>query len=158
MARAFRAEVAEPAAPLPAAHHDQVLSALEDFRSKLAADAVRERAVDHTVGPNEQSAIRVLAAAQAMPNIASNEKALFVAAQHAVRLAKFQDLPRKLNAFQKAVNKQTVTTAAYLDKLLEIIRSYPLDLNEPDSPTSKTPAVDPKQLPQIILSESFTTK
>ena len=158
IARAFRAEVAEPAAPLPDTHHDQVLAALEDFRTKLAADAVRERAVDHTVGPNEQNAIRVLAAAQAMPNISAKEKALFIAAQHAVKLAKFQDLPRKLNAFQKAVNKTHVTTAAYLDKLLEIIRTYPLIVNEPDSPTPESAAVDPKLLPQIILSESFTTK
>ena len=158
MARAFRAEVSEPAAPLPAAHHEQVMSALEDFRTKLAADAVRDRAVDHTVGPNEQSAIRVLAAAQSMPNIAPQEKALFIAAQQAVRLAKFQDLPRKLNAFQKAVNKKPVTTSAYLDKLLEIIRTYPLDVAEPDAPTPAKAAVDAKFIPQIILSESFTTK
>ena len=158
MARAFRAEVAEPAAPLPVTHHSQVLAALEDFRAKLAADAVRERAVDHTIGPNEQSAIRLLAAAQAMPNIAPNEKALFVAAQHAVRVAKFQDLPRKLNAFQKAVKKKPVTMAVYLDKVLEIIRAYPLNLAEPDTPAPATPAVDAKFIPQIILSESFTTK
>jgi len=156
MARAFRAEVSEPAAPLAEKHHEQVLSALEDFRTKLAADALRERAVDHTVGPNEQAAIRVLAAAQAMPNISGKEKALFVAAQHAVRLAKFQDLPRKLNAFQKAVNKKPVTTGVYLDKLLEIIRTYPLDVNEPDAPSQSTPALDPKLIPKIILSESFT--
>ena len=158
IARAFRAEVAEPAAPLPATHHDQVLAALDDFRTKLAADAVRERAVDHTVGPNEQNAIRVLAAAQAMPNISAKEKAQFIAAQHAVRLAKFNKLTTKINSFQKAVNKTHVTTAAYLDKLLEIIRGYPLILDEPDSPTPETAAVDPKLLPQIILSESFTTK
>ncbi len=158
MARAFRAEVSEPAAPLPEKHHEQVLSALEDFRTKLAADALRERAVDHTVGPNEQAAIRVLAAAQAMPNIAPKEKALFVAAQHAVRLAKFQDLPRKLNAFQKAVNKKPVTTGVYLDKLLEIIRTYPLDVNEPEAPAPSAPAVDAKLIPKIILSESFVAQ
>src|SRR5204862_111961 len=78
-------------------------------------------------GPHEQSAIRLLAAAQAMPNISPKEKAEFIAAQHAVRLVKFQDLPRKLNALQKAVTKKPVTTAAYLDKLLEIVRTYPLN-------------------------------
>lgn len=155
MARAFRAEVSEPGAPLPSTHHGQVMSALEDFRAKLAADAVRERAVDHTVGPNEQSAIRILAAAQSMPNIAPQEKALFIAAQHAVRLARFQDLPRKLNAFQKAVAKTHISTAAYLDKLLEIIRTYPLDVAEPDAPAPATPPVDARFVPQIILSESF---
>ena len=155
MARAFRAEVSEPAAPLHDAHHQHVQSALTDFSAKLAADAIRERAVDHTVGPNEQSAIRLLAAAQAMPNISQKEKAEFIAAQHAVRLAKFQDLPRKLNGLQKAVTKKPVTTAAYLDKLLEIIRAYPLDV-EDDSPVPATnsaaPAASP---PEIILSESF---
>ena len=139
--------------------HNSLIPGMQDCKkTKLAADAVRERAVDHTVGPNEQSAIRVLAAAQAMPNISAKEKALFLAAQHAVKLAKFQDLPRKLNAFQKAVNKKPVTTAAYLDKLLEIIRTYPLDVTELDSPAPEAAAVDPKQLPQIILSESFTAK
>lgn len=154
MARAFRAEVAEPAAPLPTSHHAQVLAALEDFQTKLAADAVRNRAVDHTVGPNEQGAIRVLAAAQAMPNIAPKEKALLVAAQHAVRFAKFQDLPRKLNALQRAVARKPVTTAAYLDKLLEIIRSYPLDVAEPEQAPPVNSLIK-EFTPQIILSESF---
>ncbi|HSY20243.1 MAG TPA: helicase-related protein [Candidatus Acidoferrales bacterium] len=158
MARAFRAEVSESAAPLPATHHEQVLDALEDFRTKLAADAVRERAVDHTAGPNEQKAMRLLAAAQGMPNVSAAEKALLVAAQHAIRVAKFQDLSRKLNALQKAVVKKPVTTAALLDKLLEIIRSYPLDVAEPDADASETPVVDHRFIPHIILSESFTTK
>jgi superfamily II DNA or RNA helicase len=87
MARAFRAEVSEPAIPLHDAHHNHVLAALEDFRAKLAADSVRERAVDHTVGPNEQKAIRLLAAAQGMPNTSATEKKLLVAAQHAIRVS-----------------------------------------------------------------------
>jgi superfamily II DNA or RNA helicase len=154
MAKAFRAEVAETAAPLHDAHHQHVQSALDDFSAKLAADAVRERAVDHTVGPNEQKAIRLLAAAQGMPNVSAQEKALLAAAQHAVRLAKFQDLPRKINAFQKAVTTKRVTTAVYLDKLMEIIRAYPLDVEEEaPAPTPSAPPV--ASAPEIILSESF---
>ncbi|GDY20686.1 hypothetical protein LBMAG56_20320 [Verrucomicrobiota bacterium] len=155
MARAFRAEVTEAAVPLHDAHHDQVLSALDDFRTKLAADAVRERAVDHTVGPNEQKALRLLAAAQGMPNVSVAERALLVAAQHAIRVAKFQDLPRQLNALQKAVAKKPVTSAALLDKLMEILRSYPLDVAEPDAPAAATGLVTAEYVPQIILSESF---
>ena len=64
--------------------------------------------------------------------------ALLVAAQHAIRVAKFQDLSRKLNALQKAVAKKPVTTAALLDKLMEILRSYPLDVAEPDAPAAAT--------------------
>ena len=154
MAKAFRAEVAEASASLHDAHHAHVQSALADFSAKLTADTVTERAVDHTLGPNQQSAIRVLAAAQGMPNISPKEKSLFIAAQHAVRLTKFQDLPRKLNAFQKAVNKKPVTTAAYLDKLLEIIRAYPLDTEE-DEPPAASNAPPIASAPEIILSESF---
>ena len=155
MARAFRAEVAERPVPLHDAHHDQVLAAVEDFHTKLAADVVRDRAVDHTVGPNEQKAMRLLAAAQGMPNVSVAEKALLVAAQHAIRVAKFQDLPRQLNALQKAVAKTPVTTAAYLDKLLEIIRTYPLDVAEPENPTPAGGFTATEFTPQIILSESF---
>jgi hypothetical protein len=65
----------------------------------------------------------------------------------------------KLKGFYKAkaVNKKPVSTAAYLDKLLEIIRTYPLDVNEPDSPAQTAPVVDAKLIPKIILSESFAT-
>ena len=155
MDSSFRAEVTAVAVPLHDAHHAQVLSALDDFRTKLATDAVRERAVDHTVGPNEQKALRLLAAAQGMPNVSVADRALLVAAQHAIRVAKFQDLSRKLNALQKAVAKKPVTTAALLDKLMEILRSYPLDVAEPDAPATATGLVTAEYVPQIILSESF---
>ncbi len=161
-ARAFRAEVAEKPAPLPDSHHDQVRGAVADFREKLEADAVRERAVDHTLGPNEQKAIRLLAAARGMPHVSAAEKALLHSAQNAIKLAKFQDLPRKLNALQKAVaNPKTgtsrVTTAAYLDRLLAIVRSYPLEVEEPEA-DERDPAIEFSGFePRIILSESFTT-
>jgi hypothetical protein len=96
-----------------------------------------------------------LAAAQGMPNVSVAERALLVAAQHAIRVAKFQDLSRKLNALQNAVLKKTVTTAALLDKLLEILRSYPLDVSEPDAAALAAGVVIGQYVPQIILSESF---
>ena len=155
MAKAFRAEVAESSAPLHDAHYNHVQAALDDFSAKLTAD-VRERAVDPTIGPNEAKAIRLLAAAQGMPNVSAQEKALLLAAQHALRLAKFQDLPRKLNAFQKAVTTKRVTTAVYLDKLLEIVRGYPLDVEE-ETPSTMPSAPPVASAPEIILSESFAT-
>ena len=156
MARAFRAEVAEPGIPLHDAHHNQVQAAMEDFQAKFQADALRERAVDHTVGPNEQKAIRLLAAAQGLPNISPAEKRLVIAAQQAVRIAKYQELPRKLNALQKAIAKRPVSTAVLLDKLLEIIRSYDLGTNE-DTGVEVSQPHNPTQLtPEIILSESFS--
>ncbi len=156
MARGFRAEPAERPVPLHDAHHNHVLTALEDFQTKQEADAVRERAVDHTLGPNEQKAIRLLAAAQSMPNVSSEERALFLAAQHAVRLARFQELPRKINALQRAVVKTPVTTAVYLDKLAEIVRSYPLLKEEAPLPRLVQHDLPFGFTPDIILSESFS--
>ncbi len=160
MARAFRAEVAEAAGPLHASHHRQVQAAFEDFRTKLERDAVRARAVDHTVGPNEQKAIRLLAAAAGIPDLSPGEKAVLAAAQQAVRLARFQDLPRKLNALQRAMAKKHASTAAFLEKLLEIVRGYPLleGIPSTDAPAPPPAAVAeslPGFLPEIILSESF---
>ena len=155
MARAFRAELAETTAPLHDQHHSHVATALADFHTKLQADAVRQRAVDPTVGPNELKAIRLLAAAIGMPHVSAQEKAHLTAAQHAIKLARFNDLPRKLSALQKAVAKQPVTTAVYLDKLLAIIRAYPLE-TEAEESTTPAPAQTGFQ-PDIILSESFTT-
>ncbi len=155
-ARVFRAEVTEASIPLHDGHHRHVMSALEDFRKQVEADAARQRAVDHTAGPNELKAIRLLAAAQGMPNVSPSERALFAAAQHAIKVAKFQELPRKLNALQKAVEKKPVTTSVYLDKLIEILRSYPLDV-EGEAGSAATEAALPAELaPKIILSESFS--
>ena len=162
MARAFRAEVAEQRAPLHERHHDDVRGAVADFREKMEADAARELAVDHTLGPNEQKAIRLLAAASGMPHVSAAEKALLHAAQHAIKLARFQDLPRKLNKLQKEASgktgKQIVSTAVYLDKLMEIVRSYPLEVDEEeDVDRPHSPADLFGFEPRIILSESFTS-
>lgn len=160
MARAFRAEVSEKPSPLHEKHHDDVRGAVADFREKLEADAVREIAVDHTLGPNEQKAIRLLAAAMGMPNVSAAEKALLTAAQHAVKLAKFQELPRKLNKLQKdataKTGKRIVSTAAYLDKLMEIVRAYPLEVEDANDIDKSETNVDLSGFePKIILSESF---
>jgi len=161
MARAFRAEVAEKSSPLHDKHHDDVRGAVADFREKLEADAARELAVDHTLGPNEQKAIRLLAAATGMPHVSAAEKALLTAAQHAIKLAKFQDLPRKLNKLQKDATaksgKPIVSTAVYLDKLMDIVRAYPLEVEDADDVDKPEADVDLTGFePKIILSESFT--
>ena len=95
-----------------------------------------------------------------MPNVSAAEKALLTAAQHAIKLAKFQDLPRKLNKLQKdataKTGKRIVSTAAYLDKLMEITRAYPLEVGEDYAVDRPDSTVDLSGFePKIILSESF---
>jgi superfamily II DNA or RNA helicase len=158
MARGFRAEVAEPAAPLPPHHHEQVLAAVADARTKLTADTLRERAIDRTLNPHEQKAVGLLAAAQRLPHVAAAEQALLAAGQQAIRVGRFADLSRKLGALQKAVAKQPVSTAAYLDKLIELLRTYPLDADPASPVVSPAPVTEgglSRHEPAIILSESF---
>ena len=95
-----------------------------------------------------------------MPNVSATEKALLTAAQHAIKVAKFQDLPRKLNKLQKDASaksgKRIVSTAAYLDKLMEIVRAYPLEVEDTDDLDKPGADVDLTGFePKIILSESF---
>ncbi len=155
MARAFRADVSEKSVPLHDAHHNHMEIAVDDFQTKLDADAVRESAVDHTLGPNEQRAIRLLAAAQAMPNVTPEERTLLQAAQHAIKLARFAELPRKINALQRANEKKRVNNAVFLDRLVAIVRGYPLKTDADVAPASSRSS-SPEWTPEIILSESFS--
>jgi hypothetical protein len=95
-----------------------------------------------------------------MPNVSAAEKAWFMAAQHAIKLGKFQDLPRKLNKLQRdataKTGKRIVSTAAYLDKLMQIVRSYPLEIEDVEESEVRDRPVDLTGFePKIILSESF---
>ena len=66
----------------------------------------------------------------------------------------------KLNKLQKDANAKTgkriVSTAAYLDKLMEIVRAYPLEVEDADDIDRPEANVDLSGFePKIILSESF---
>jgi hypothetical protein len=52
--------------------------------------------------------------------------------------------------------KRIVSTAAYLDKLMEIVRAYPLEVEDTEDPDKPDADVDLTGFePKIILSESF---
>lgn len=91
-----------------------------------------------------------------MTNVSADERTLFLAAQQAVRLSRFQDLPRKINALQRAVARTSVTTAVFLDKLAAIVRSYPLITEEPAARAPEQLELPVAFAPDIILSESFS--
>ena len=116
--------------------------------------------LQESFGQTQKGAQDQLAASQ--QQITDLNKKL-TAAQHAIKLAKFQDLPRKLNKLQKDATaksgKPIVSTAVYLDKLMDIVRAYPLevedaaDLDKPESDIDLS-GFEPK----IILSESFVSR
>jgi hypothetical protein len=63
-------------------------------------------------------------------------------------------LQRQINQLQRSTKEVKLTPAALADKLIEILRGYPLIDQDEQSPTKGHPRVSDTP-PDIILSESF---
>ncbi|MBL9115460.1 MAG: hypothetical protein JNJ83_10680 [Verrucomicrobiaceae bacterium] len=160
-AREFRApDPAEKGVSLPDHHHADVQAALRLFRDKAVAAAVAEKALDANPGPNERRAQEFLEAFLKLDILSDAEKDIVRSAKLAVRKAKFQKLQKDINKLQKSVKQVKVSNSVLADKLMALLRGYPLD-QEPASPSSQPPhpsdGVNHGALPRIILSESFTS-
>ena len=89
-----------------------------------------------------------------LPFVSDEEKHLIKAARQAIRRARFLKLQRQINQLQRSTKEVKIAPAALADKLMQILRGYPL-LDQSDQPVT---AVHPRFLdtpPDIILSESF---
>jgi superfamily II DNA/RNA helicase len=143
----------EKAIPLIAAHHDHINAALEKFKQSVVSEALQAETVDATQGPNEQRALRYLDGFVNLPFVNEAERALIQSAKTAIRRARFQNLQRQINQLQRSTKTVKLTPAALADKLMQILRTYPLQQSEDMPVTSAPRALD--TAPDIILSESF---
>lgn len=150
----FRApDPKEKAIPLHAAHHDHINSALVKFRESVVAEALQAETVDATQGPNEQRALRYIDGFASLPFVNEEERALIQAAKTAIRRARFQNLQRQINQLQRSTKTVKMTPAALADKLIQILRSYPLQQASDAPVIQSVRTID--TAPDIILSESF---
>jgi superfamily II DNA or RNA helicase len=158
-AGAFRANVKEKAIDLHNMHHDHVNAALNDFRDKLQSETLEQRVVDAHQGPNERKALAYLDAFTKLTFISEEELALLKAAKKAIKLARFQNLQRDINKLQRSTKKTRVAQVDLLDKLMNIVRKYPLDasITEEDRPLVSIKSLEELQ-PEIIISESYQGK
>ena len=143
----------EKAVPLHAEHHNHVNAALIKFKESVIAEALQTETVDATQGPNEQRALRYLDGFANLPFVNEEERALIQSAKIAIRRARFQNLQRQINALQRSTKTVKVTPAALADKLMQILRTYPLQ-QASEAPVSAA-ARPLDTTPDIILSESF---
>ena len=143
--------------PLPDHHHQDVQDALRLFQEKAAEAAVAEKALDAAPGPNERRALEFLDAFLKLNILSDSEKDLIRAGKLAVRKVKFQKLQRDINKLQKSVKQVKVTPSVLADKLVTLLRSYPLELEAQKTHLAAHPSepVNTAALPRIILSESF---
>jgi hypothetical protein len=154
-AREFRApDLKEKTIPLHAAHHDHVNAALARFKEQSTAQALQAEVADAAQGPNERRALAYLDGFLSLPFVSDEETRLIKAARQAIRRARFLKLQRQINQLQRSTKEVKIAPAALADKLMQILRGYPL-LDQADQPIT---AVHPRFLdtpPDIILSESF---
>ena len=151
----FRApDPKEKAIPLHGAHHDHVNTALSRFKEQETSDVLGSQTVEHTPSPNGRRALSYLDAFLGLPILSEEEKQLIIAAKLAIRRARFQNLQRQINKLQRSVKNVQVAAAVQADKIIAVLREYPL-LEQSEKAAS---TVNPRLLdtpPDIILSESF---
>jgi len=151
----FRApDPKEKTIPLHGAHHDHINTALNRFKEQATSEVLESQTVEHTPSPNERRALTYLDTFLSLSILSDEEKHLVQAAKLALRRARFQNLQRQINQLQRSVKNVHVAPAIQADKLVALLRTYPL-LEQPEKSAA---TVNPKLLdtpPDIILSESF---
>lgn len=155
-AKEFKAYLDEKSIELHENHHNHVNIAIEDFNRQLEADKKTESIVDVTLSPRDKNALSFLAAFINMQEVSKEQKILVKFAQEAIRVHKFNQLPKKVNKLAKAVKKTPMRIDVMIEKLFTILEEFPLRKEE--SIESKTQALLPiikGELPEIIISESF---
>ena len=155
-ARCFKTVADEKSLPLHDRHHEQIQTAVEDFRTKLNEEASADRLVDATQGPNERKAKQFLDMFLNMQITGPGEKRLIEAAKLAIRRGRFIALQRDINKLKRDTNKGHLKPAVLLDKLIEILDKFPLDPEQEDETPLLNIKADAPLQPEIIISESFT--
>jgi len=157
VAKEFRADKPESSIPLHEKHHDQVISAINDFNNKLQEEAASSQVVDTTQGPNEKRALAYLDGFLSLPFINDVEKKKVKSAKTAIKNAKFQKLQREVNALKRNAKKDKIKPVDLLDAVIRIIDKYPIDYQEENSTTPLITVKSFEKLrPEIIISESYT--
>lgn len=151
----FEAEPVEKGIDLHANHHEQVQAGVLLFADILEREKAKDKKVDVTQGPNEKRANAYLDAMIDLPFTSEDERKLIVKAKEAIRQGKFQNLQRDINKLQRAVKKSPLKPAIILEKVVEILKGYPLADEEAQETFEKKVVKLKAMNPEIIISESF---
>lgn len=154
--RQFEAFQTEKGIPLHSLHHEQVQKAIQVFTDKIEDEKAKDKKVDTTQGPNEKNAIAYLDAMLHLPFINDKETQLIIIAKEAIRKGRFQNLQRDINKLHKAVKKAPLKPVIILERVIGILKSYPLKQEEEEI-YQEVQVIKPRVLnPEIIITESFS--
>lgn len=152
--RRFRATTDEKGFPLPSDHHEQVNGAITQFKSLQAGERAAEKQASK-FGPNEKNALSYLDAFTRMTAWSEDDLLLIYLAQKAIKNAIFQKLPRQLIQLRKSAEKAKLKPAVIADKIIEILKTYPLLEPQAEEKEASVNLTVKKDEPNIIISESF---
>lgn len=156
-AKEFKAYADEKAIPLHDDHHDHVNQAVAAFQAHIEEEQRAESIVDTSLSPQDRAVLAFLSAFMKMPEVSDEQRALIKAAQQAIKVHTYNQLPKKLNRLAKAVKKTPMRIDIMLDKLMEILEDFPLHgtVDEDLAGALLFPTAIQHEVPDIIISESF---
>ena len=156
-AKEFKAYPDEKAIPLHDNHHDHVNQAVAAFQAQIEAERRAETVIDASLSPQDRAVLAFLSAFLNMPEVSDEQRTLIRAAQQAIKIHTYNQLPKKLNRLAKAVKKTPMRIDIMLDKLMDILEDFPLHGRlEDDQPGALMfPTAIQSEIPDIIISESF---
>ncbi|MHB8335806.1 MAG: helicase-related protein [Ignavibacteriaceae bacterium] len=157
-AKQFETKTEEKQIPLHEYHHQQVNNAIKAFSEQIQSEAAKDKKVDTTQGPNEKKALSYLDAFLNTKIVSQEEIGLILLAKKAIRNGRFQNLQRDINKLQAAVKKKSVKPVILLEKLMQILNSYPLQtlIDDNANTTAQLDLIFSELNPEIIISESFS--
>lgn len=135
---------------------DEEIETFGLFDHELEEEKAKDKKVDVTQGPNEKRAISYLDAMINLPFTNDYERELIITAKDAIRKGRFQNLQRDINKLKKAVGKSPLNPVIILERIITILKSYPL-VNEELDEVEPIKIIVLKVLnPEIIITESYT--
>jgi acyl-coenzyme A synthetase/AMP-(fatty) acid ligase len=91
-----------------------------------------------------------------LPFTNDTETELIITAKEVIRKGRFQNLQRDINKLKRAVGKSPLKPVIILERIIAILRSYPL-VNEGVDEVEQVQIITSKVLnPEIIITESYT--
>jgi superfamily II DNA or RNA helicase len=157
-ARIFEARVTEKAISLHERHFEHIGFALETFKLEMFVKSLGEKTLVK-LGPNETRAIAFASAMLNFEFVNHEEKRLILAGRDAIRVGKFQKLPREVNKLLKKVQEEKINRIDQFHALMKIFANYPLleNIEEPHLQEEILKSDKETGLPEIIISESFNS-
>jgi superfamily II DNA or RNA helicase len=160
--RIFKAEISERPTGIHELHYDQINIALNAFNEVQNISNLGDKA-SVKLGPNEQRALAFITKFANSDLANDNEIEWMELAKSAIRRGKFQKLHREIVKLIKDQQKAGSKTLDVFNTLINILKSYPLmqameeeHISLSEKLKSKAKVKHLTDLPQIIISESFT--